>query len=105
MAQTRKSGTGAGELQVLIGTLSYFVLDTADDTATLANVVVGGDGEQAIAAIATTNTVVIAEIVSDELMHVAVEGGATAATLQINVRALGGVFAAATVTAGSFRVA
>jgi hypothetical protein len=106
MAQTRKTGTGAAEFQALVGSLSYLTVDAANVSANVANLVVGGQGEQVITTVGLTNTVVIHENGNARVLYLAVEGTVADVTaVQTSVRALGGSLAAATVTAGSFRVA
>jgi hypothetical protein len=106
MAQTRKTGTGAAEFQALVGSLTYLHIDAANNAANVANLVVGGQGEQVLNTVARTNTVVVVDIEDDENIHVAVEGTVVdVAAVQTAVRALGGTLAAATVVSGDFRVA
>tara|TARA_B110000977_G_scaffold18633_1_gene22505 strand:+ start:16152 stop:16481 length:330 start_codon:yes stop_codon:yes gene_type:complete len=109
MAQVRVAGAVA-EGQLLVGTLSYFVIDEVDGvddissfgfTAGAAN-----KGELVISALSTICTPVIINSISATILHVAVEGSPTAARVLAAIQpVLTGSGANATATAGTFTVA
>ena len=109
MAQTRVNG-GVVEGQLLVGSLSHFVIDEVDgvdDISSFGHTAgVPNKGEALVTALATICTPVIITSVSATVMHVAVEGSPTAArVLEAIQPSLTGNGANATATAGEYRVA
>jgi len=109
MAQTRVNG-GVVEGQLLVGSLSHFIIDEVDGTDDISSfgftAGVANKGEALVSALATICTPVIITSVSATVMHVAVEGQPSAANVLAAIQpALTGNGANATATAGEYRVA
>ena len=111
MAQTRVNG-GVVEGQLLVGSLSHFVIDEVDgvdDISSFGFKTATGEpnkGEALVSALSTICTPVIITSVSATIIHVAVEGSPTAARVSEAIQpSLTGNGANATATAGEYRVA
>jgi len=108
MALTRVNGAAA-EGQLLVGSLSHFIIDEVDGTDDISSfgftAGAANKGELVLSALATRCTPVIINSISATVMHVAVEGQPSAADLLAAVQpVLTGSGANATVTAGEYRV-
>lgn len=108
MALTRVNGAAA-EGQLLVGSLSHFIIDEVDGTDDISSFGftngAANKGELVLSALATRCTPVIINSISATVMHVAVEGQPSAADLLAAVQpVLTGNGANATVTAGEYRV-
>ena len=109
MAQTRVNG-GVVEGQLLVGSLSHFVIDEVDGTDDISSfgftAGAANKGELVISALSTICTPVIINSISATILHVAVEGSPTAARVLAAIQpVLTGSGANATATAGTFTVA
>ena len=109
MALVRVAGAVA-EDQLLVGTLSYFVIDEVDGTDDISSfgftAGAANKGELVISALSTICTPVIINSISATILHVAVEGSPTAARVLAAIQpVLTGSGANATATAGTFTVA
>ena len=110
MAQTRVNGAVLDNSQLMVGSLSHFIIDEVDgvdDISSFGHTAgVPNKGEALVTALATICTPVIITSVSATIMHVAVEGSPTAArVLEAIQPSLTGSGANATATAGEYRVA
>jgi hypothetical protein len=108
MALTRVNGAAA-EGQLLVGSLSHFIIDEVDGTDDISSfgftAGAANKGELVLSALATRCTPVIINSISATVMHVAVEGQPSAADLLAAIQpVLTGSGANATVTAGEYRV-
>jgi hypothetical protein len=108
MALTRVNGAAA-EGQLLVGSLSHFIIDEVDGTDDISSfgftAGAANKGELVLSALATRCTPVIINSISATVMHVAVEGQPSAADLLAAIQpVLSGSGANATVTAGEYRV-
>ena len=109
MAQTRVNGAVLDNSQLLVGSLSHFIIDEVDGTDDISNFgFTTGDadpGEAVIQALSIHCTPVLINSISATVMHVGVEGSPSAADLLAAVQVvLTGSGANATVTAGEYRV-
>ena len=109
MAQVRVNGAVA-EGQLLVGSLSHFIIDEVDGTDNISQFGfdASGDakmGEAVIQAVSLHCTPVLINSISATIMHVGVEGTPSTAAILASVKAvLTGAGANATVTAGEYRV-
>jgi len=109
MAQVRVNGAVA-EGQLLVGSLSHFIIDEVDGTDNISQFGfdAAGDakkGEAVIQAVSLHCTPVLINSISATVMHVGVEGTPSTAAILASVKAvLTGAGANATVTAGEYRV-
>jgi hypothetical protein len=108
MAQTRVNGAVA-EGQLLVGSLSHFIIDEVDGTDDISNFgFTTGDadpGEAVIQALSIHCTPVLINSISATVMHVGVEGSPDVTKMTASIKSvLTGGGANATVTAGEYRV-
>ena len=108
MAQTRVNGAVLDNSQLMVGTLSHFIIDEVDGTDNISQFGYSGGaaqkGELVVQGISTICTPVLINSISATVMHVGVEGSPTAARLLAAIQPmLTGNGANATVTAGEYR--
>jgi|TARA_B110000858_G_scaffold67913_1_gene78933 hypothetical protein len=108
MAQLRVNGAVA-EGQLLVGSLSHFIIDEVDGTDDISNFgFTTGDadpGEAVIQALSIHCTPVLINSISATVMHVGVEGSPDVTKMTASIKSvLTGGGANATVTAGEYRV-
>jgi hypothetical protein len=108
MAQVRVNGAVA-EGQLLVGSLSHFIIDEVDGTDDISNFgFTTGDadpGEAVIQALSIHCTPVLINSISATVMHVGVEGSPDVTKMTASIKSvLTGGGANATVTAGEYRV-
>lgn len=108
MALTRVNGAAA-EGQLLVGSLSHFIIDEVDGTDDISSfgftAGAANKGELVLSALSTRCTPVLINSISATVMHVGVEGSPSAANLLAAIKpVLTGSGANATVTAGEYRV-
>ena len=109
MAHTRVKGAVRANSQLLVGTLSHFIIDEVDGTDNISQFGYSGGaaqkGELVVQALSTRCTPVLINSISATIMHVGVEGSPSAADLLAAIQpVLTGNGANATVTAGEYRV-
>ena len=109
MAQTRVNGAVLDNSQLLVGTLSHFIIDEVDGTDDISSFGftngAANKGELVVQALSTRCTPVLINSISATIMHVGVEGSPSAADLLAAIQpVLTGNGANATVTAGEYRV-
>ena len=110
MAQTRVNGAVLDNSQLMVGTLSHFIIDEVDGTDNISQFGFSGGnaqkGELVLQALSTRCTPVLINSISATVMHVGVEGQPSAADLLAAIQpVLTGNGANATVTAGNYTVA
>ena len=109
MAQTRVNGAVLDNSQLLVGSLSHFIIDEVDGTDNISQFGFSSGnaqkGELVVSALATRCTPVLINSISATVMHVGVEGNPSAADLLAAIQpVLSGGGSNATVTAGEYRV-
>ena len=109
MAQTRVNGAVLDNSQLLIGSLSHFIIDEVDGTDNISQFGYSSGnalkGELVVQALSTRCTPVLINSISATVMHVGVEGQPSAADLLTAIQpVLTGSGPNATVTAGEYRV-
>jgi hypothetical protein len=108
MALTRVNG-GVEEGQLLVGSLSHYIIDEVDGTDNISQFGFSGGnaqkGELVLQALSLNCTPVLINSISATVMHVGVEGSPDLAKMTASIKSvLSGGGANATVTAGEYRV-
>ena len=110
MAQLRVNGAVA-EGQLLVGSLSHFIIDEVDGTDDISNFGFNAStgnadpGEAVVQALSIHCTPVLINSISATVMHVGVEGSPDVTKMTASIKSvLTGGGANATVTAGEYRV-